>query len=58
MSPRPDISKPQLSIRGPDPDVEFLVDNVTLYEVEEDPGWMGKAHANIERFRKSDITFK
>ncbi|XP_076444047.1 uncharacterized protein LOC143282327 [Babylonia areolata] len=54
-APEVDFTNPRLAIRGPDSEVNFLVDNLTLYEMPEDPQWRQKADANIEQFRKSDV---
>ncbi|XP_076444115.1 uncharacterized protein LOC143282381 [Babylonia areolata] len=55
-APMKDFVSPRIAIRGPDGGVDFLVDNVSLIELPEDPQWRQKADANIERLRKSNIT--
>ena len=54
----PDIINPKLVIRGPDAGVDFLVDNVIMYELPENRNWKAEADANIEQYRKSNIMFK
>ena len=53
-----EITKTKLSIMGPDANTDFLVDNVTLYEVPENSNWRTEADTNIEKYRKSDIKLK
>ena len=53
-----EITKAKLSILGPDANTDFLVDNVTLYEVPENSNWRTEADTNIEKHRKSDIKLK
>ena len=53
-----EITKTKLNIMGPDANTDFLVDNVTLYEVPENPNWRTEADTNIEKHRKSDIKLK
>ena len=49
----------KLSILGPDANTDFLVDNLTLYEVSaENSNWRTEADTNIEKHRKSDIKLK
>ncbi|KAK7115790.1 uncharacterized protein [Littorina saxatilis] len=54
-APMKDPSNAKLSFRGPDPGVDFLVDDFKFYEVEENPFWRQEADANIENFRKANI---
>ena len=53
-----ETSNTLIRIQGPDPNTDFLVDNVTLYEVPENPNWRTEADINIENHRKSDIELK
>ena len=53
-----ETSNTKISILGPDPSTDFLVDNVTLYEVPENSNWRTEADTNIENHRKSDIQLK
>ena len=41
-------------IRGPGAGIDFLVDNVTIYEVPERRDWLAESHVLIDRHRKSD----
>ena len=43
---------------GPESNTDFLVDNLTLYEVSENSNWRTEADTNIEKYRKSDIKLK
>ncbi|XP_076444368.1 uncharacterized protein LOC143282564 [Babylonia areolata] len=57
-APMLEPSSAELSIRGPGLGVSFLLDNVTLHEVPENPNWMAEAHTNIEAHRKSNVNFR
>ncbi|KAL8616645.1 hypothetical protein ACOMHN_031627 [Nucella lapillus] len=54
-APQVDFKDPRLVIRGPAKGVDFVVDNLTLNELPENPHWRQKAEATIERVRKSNI---
>ncbi|XP_025077719.1 uncharacterized protein LOC112554241 [Pomacea canaliculata] len=45
----------RFSIRGPDPGVNFLVDNAALYEVPENTNWLADSYTNIDTYRKSNV---
>ncbi|PVD19497.1 hypothetical protein C0Q70_19986 [Pomacea canaliculata] len=45
----------RLAIRGPDPGVDFLVDNAALYEVPENTNWLADSYTNIDTYRKSNV---
>ncbi|KAK7492630.1 hypothetical protein BaRGS_00016109 [Batillaria attramentaria] len=47
----------KFSVRGPDPGVDFLVDDFSLFEVAENTTWRADSYSNIENYRKSDVTF-
>ena len=53
-----DVIDSTLTIRGLDAGVNFLIDEVKYYELEEDPGIMSKVYRNIENHRKSDFNVK
>lgn len=56
-APMKDIVDTVLTIRGPDRGLSFLLDNLTLYEVPENPNWSSEAHRNIDTYRKSNVKF-
>ncbi|KAL4233814.1 hypothetical protein ACF0H5_008492 [Mactra antiquata] len=43
-------------IQGPDPGIEFLVDDMELTEITENPNWRTEALQRIEQIRKGDVT--
>ncbi|XP_025078159.1 uncharacterized protein LOC112554560 [Pomacea canaliculata] len=46
----------KFGIRGPAPFVDFLVDNVSLYEVPENTNWFADSNTNIDKYRKSNAS--
>ncbi|XP_070213102.1 uncharacterized protein [Littorina saxatilis] len=52
------FSGAELAIRGPDEGIDFLLDNVTLYEIPERSDWLTASHAMIDEHRKSDINLR
>nr|KAG5703688.1 hypothetical protein BaRGS_022977 [Batillaria attramentaria] len=57
-APMKDFYTAQLSIRGPEAGLTFLIDNVALREVPEHPDWEATAHTNIDTHRKSNVQFQ
>ena len=53
-----ETSNTKIVIMGPESNTDFLVDNLTLYEVSENSNWRTEADTNIEKHRKSDIKLK
>ena len=45
-------------IQGPDPGIDFLVDDISLREIPENPYWRQEANQRIENFRKSNFTLR
>ncbi|XP_076465389.1 uncharacterized protein LOC143297101 [Babylonia areolata] len=54
-APQLDVTDTKLVLRGPDAGTDFLVDNLTFYEVPENPNWRKEADVNIETHRKSNV---
>lgn len=48
----------RLYIQGPDPGIEFLVDDMSLKEVPEMTSWREDAEQSIEQNRKTNFTIK
>ena len=42
--------------RGPDADIDYLIDDLNLYLVEQDPNWMETANSNIDKHRKANVS--
>lgn len=57
-APMLDFFNTSLRIRGPDAGCDFLIDNVKLIEVAERTNWLQESLANIDQYRKSDLTIK
>ncbi|KAK7116377.1 uncharacterized protein [Littorina saxatilis] len=55
-APMKEPSNAMISFRGPDAGVDFLLDDLKFYEVEENSKWRKEADANIDKFRKANIT--
>jgi len=47
-----------LYIQGPDPGIEFLVDDMSLQEVPELTSWREDAKQSIEQHRKTNFTLR
>lgn len=45
-------------IQGPDPGIDFLVDDMSLKEVPEMTSWREDAEESIEQNRKTNFTIK
>ncbi|XP_064609211.1 uncharacterized protein LOC135473294 [Liolophura sinensis] len=45
-------------VQGPDPGVDFLLDDMSLTEVDDYPGWKEEANARVEKYRKSDAVLR
>lgn len=45
-------------VQGPDPGVDFLLDDMSLKEVEDYPTWKEEANARIEKHRKGDVMLR
>ena len=45
-------------IQGPDPGIEFLVDDMSLQEVPELTSWREDAKQSIEQHRKTNFTLR
>lgn len=45
----------RLYIQGPDPQIDFLVDDMSLREIPDDPNWNTSAQQRIEQIRKTDF---
>lgn len=48
----------RLFIQGPDPHIDFLVDDMSLQEIQEDPNWNTSAQQRIEQIRKTDFNIR
>lgn len=53
----PDFLWCRFIIRGPQANVEFLVDNLQLFMVPENSNWRAESYTNIDTYRKSNINF-
>ncbi|KAL8570832.1 hypothetical protein ACOMHN_006981 [Nucella lapillus] len=52
------FSESALRIQGPDSGLDFLIDNVTLYEIPERINWQRESRVNIDKHRKTDLHIK
>ncbi|XP_025078468.1 uncharacterized protein LOC112554711 [Pomacea canaliculata] len=54
-APMRNITGAHLSIQGPDAGLDFLLDDLVLYEVPEHPDWATEALVRIDKHRKSNV---
>ncbi|XP_025077976.1 uncharacterized protein LOC112554421 [Pomacea canaliculata] len=54
-APMKNITGARLSIQGPDAGLDFLLDDLVLYEVPEHPDWATEALVRIDKHRKSNV---
>ncbi|KAK7116379.1 hypothetical protein V1264_002069 [Littorina saxatilis] len=54
-APSVEFTEARLALRGPDPEVAFLADDLKLYEIPEDSSWRAQSYQNIEDHRKGNI---
>jgi len=47
-----------LYIQGPDPGIDYAVDDMLLQEVTENPNWKMEAYESIELIRKGNFTLR
>ena len=50
--------KLRIYIQGPDPGIEFLVDDLSLKEIPENLNWKTEANQRIDNIRKSNFTLR
>lgn len=55
ITPTKSWTKMRLYIQGPDPHIDFLVDDVSLQEIPDDPDWNTTAYQRIEQIRKTNF---
>ena len=53
-----EFTNSKLSIRAPDPGVDFLLDGLKFEAVQIDEQWRFKTYQSIDKHRKANITFK
>lgn len=50
--------KLHIYIQGPDPGIEFLVDDFSLQEIPENTNWKTEANQRIENIRKTNFSLR
>lgn len=53
-----EIRTTSIYYQGPDPGIEFVVDQASVEEIHTDSGWHAKTDTIINNIRKSDINFR
>ncbi|XP_046337947.2 endo-1,4-beta-xylanase 3-like [Haliotis rufescens] len=57
-APLRNMSRAYIHFQGPVPGIDFLIDDTSLVEVDEDPNWKAEADARIQKIRKNVIKVK
>ena len=50
--------KANIYIQGPDPGIDFLIDDASLTQIQPDSNWETEANQRIEQLRKNNFTLR